>query len=116
MAAAAGVSLEGGTRLGATLHDAARDLADLADAGDDAGRLLEQAAEQAAPRDTGELAGDHHHVVVAGQLTVTNSAAYAARVHARNPWLAQTLDQRQTEVLNLYADAVANAVAQIKGT
>lgn len=117
MAAAAGVSLEGGARLGATLQDAAHDLADLdSTAGDRAGELLETAAGQAAPRRTGKLAGDHHHVVIAGQVTVTNAADYAPIVHARNPWLARTLDRHTEEVLNLYAAAVADAVAQIEGS
>lgn len=116
MAAAAGVGLEGGSRLASTLEEAARRLQNLEDAGQAAGQLLEASAEADAPRRTGNLASHHQHTVVAGQVTVTNTAPYAAIVHASKPWLANTLDKHQADVLSLYAAAAADAVAQIEGT
>jgi hypothetical protein len=54
-------------------------------------------------------------IVTAGRLQVTNTAPYAGYVHAKDPWLARTLEQHTADVLTAYADAAADVVTDIRG-
>lgn len=110
---AGGTDLQGVDGLRASLETAATKLAGLAPP--EAGQLLLADATAASPRDTGVLAESHDLVVQAGSLTVVAAAPYAAIVHARDPWLADTLTADQERVLDIYTDEVADIVDHIKG-
>lgn len=110
---ATGAEVQGVDALRASLESAATELAGLAPP--EAGQLLLADAEAAAPRDTGVLAASHDLIVEAGHITVINTAAYAAAVNARDPWLDDTLTADQERVLDIYTDAVADVVDTVKG-
>lgn len=111
--AAAGVGITGLDSLVDGLGAAAHELADLPDAHREAGQLLTARAQTAAPRRTGVLAASHGPTVTADQVTVTAAAPYAAYVHARNPWLTETLNATTDDLLTIYATAVSEVVAHI---
>lgn len=108
--------LQGADQLVSTLRDAAQALQDLSAAEHEAGQLLAQAGSAAAPRETGNLAAKHGYDVVAAQVSVTAATPYASRVHARQPWLADTLTARADEVADVYLAGVEDALAQVRGT
>lgn len=112
---AAGAEAQGVDRLVDSLASGADQLTHLDDAAAKAGAFLVRRGEESAPRRTGYLATHHAAVVNAGQLEVTNSADYAAIVHARNPWLVRELEANEDRIVNIYADQVADVVAHIEG-
>lgn len=112
---AAGKGVQGIEALNASLDAAAHEVASLLDAHRDAGHLLQSGAESDAPRRTGALAADHHSIVVAGHVEVVNAKSYARPVHARRPWLANTLNQLHDQLLDIYSQAIAKAVGQVHG-
>lgn len=109
----AGTEVRGVGALRSSLDLAAHELADLDLSG--VGQLLTTDAEDRAPRRTGHLAASHHAVVTAGAVSVVNTAAYAAIVHTRDPWLAQTIAADQDRVVATISDDVAAIVARIGG-
>lgn len=111
MAAVTGI--QGVDALRASLDTAAHELAGLSS--QEAGQLLLRDAEARAPRDTEVLAASHDLVVSGSDLHVIATARYAAIVHAREPWMEETFIADQDAVLDLYADAVADIVENIKG-
>lgn len=108
-----GSGIQGVDRLVDTLDAAAHELAGLTDP--EAGQLLSNRAETTAPRKSGFLADQHELIVDAGEMTIVNTAGYAAIVHAREPWLTTALDAMTEEITNSYADDVADIVDQITG-
>lgn len=111
--AAAGVGITGLDSLVDGMDAAAHDLAGLPDAHREAGRVLTTRAQTNAPRRTGTLAASHGPTVTDDALVVTASAPYAGYVHAYNPWLADTLEAAQSDLLTIYATTVSEAVAHI---
>lgn len=111
-----GSELQGADQLVRTLADAAEQLQNLDTAQQTAGRLLTETASSASPRRTGQLAEAHAYDVVDTRVIVTAATPYAERVHARKPWLADTLTAKVDEVTTIYADAVTDALATVKGT
>jgi hypothetical protein len=112
---AADASLRGADNLVRTLHDAARQLEDLTDAEKTAGQLLAQAGSKAAPRQSGRLAAAHGYTIVAAVLTVVAATPYAAIVHARKPWLTDTVVDHDDQVADIYLASVTDALATVKG-
>lgn len=111
-------SVRGVDALVASMDDAADQLADLTEGHEQAGIVLETAARDSSPRRTGALAGTVAHQVSAGLVSITAGSpavTYAAAVHKQDPWIARTVDQRQAQVVDIYAEAVARTVDQIKG-
>lgn len=97
------------------LDAAARELAGLTTAHAEAGRLLVADAHRTVPRRTGHLDESHAVIVEAGEVQVVNAATYAPIVHARDPWLARSLDELHDQLVEVYADGVAGVVATITG-
>lgn len=112
---AAGKGVQGIEAFNASLDAAAAEVAGLLDAHRDAGHLLADHAEHAAPRKTGYLAARHQTIVVAGRVEVVNATRYARAVHARRPWLASTLRDLKQQLLDIYSNAIAKAVGLIHG-
>lgn len=112
---AAGKGVQGIEAFTASLDAAAHQVASLLDAHRDAGHLLQSGAEHAAPRRTGALAAAHQTVVTAGKVEVVNAKPYARPVHARKPWLANTMHDLEQQLLDIYANAIADAVALVHG-
>lgn len=108
-------SLEGVERFRDTLQDAARELVDMTDAGTAAGRVLADELAQQAPRRTGYLASNMATVATAELVTVTATADYSAAVNALDPFKARALDASIPRIIDIYADAAAAAMAQVKG-
>lgn len=111
--AAAGVGMKGLDSLVDGLDAAAHELADLPDAHREVGQLLTSRAQTASPRRTGVLAASHGATVQDDAVLVTATAPYAGFVHARNPWLADTLQTSTEELLTIYATTVSEVVAHI---
>lgn len=111
----AGGGVEGVARLRATLDAAARALDDLNAADVHAGQLLAQAGASRAPRRSGTLAESHGFTITQTGFEVVAAAPYSAYVHAVNPWLVREFDAQAETIIDIYADAVADAVAHVKG-
>lgn len=109
---AAGASVQGQDELVRSLDAAARELAQLDEADDHAGQLLAGAVAAEAPRRSGFLAGSIEHTGAAVRV----GAPYGVFVHARDPFAARAMEQRLQEVTDLYGQAVALAVAKVKGS
>lgn len=108
-------SVEGVGRLVATLDDAGRRLQQLAPPGGDA---LVEAALPRTPRRTGRLAGTVRSFVVDQQLVLSAGGGevyYAALVHARRPWLADTVRDQAETVTDLVVDQVNHIIDTIQG-
>lgn len=106
-----GGGVQGADQLARSLDAAARELADLAAADDVVGDLLASAVVAEAPKRTGYMASTVQHV---GSV-VTIGAPYAVFVNARTGFAVRPLEQQQTKITDLYARAVAEVVAGIKG-
>lgn len=109
---AAGTSVRGEDELRHSLDAAARELRSLDAVDDQVGALLAGRVAAEAPRRTGYMAGSVEH---AGAV-VRVGAPYGVFVNARNPWAVRVLDQQLDDVTDLYAQAVAQAVALVKGS
>lgn len=110
-----GATFEGVRRLQDTLDAAASDLESLAHANDQAGALLQAALIAEAPRLTGFLVTTIGTIVEAHGVTVVAGAPYSVAVNARDPFKARALDATTTQVIDIYTDAVADAVDQVQG-
>lgn len=109
---ATGAELRGADQLDSSLQAAARELAQLSEADDQVGAMLAGAVSAEAPRRSGFMAGTVEH---AGAV-VRVGAPYGVFVHARNPFAARAMQREQAEAVGLYAQAVASAVALVKGS
>lgn len=109
---AAGADVQGTDELSRSLDAAARELAQLGEADDQAGQLLAGAVSAEAPRRSGYLAGSIEHT----GAVVRVGAPYGVFVHARDPFAARAMQEKLQEVTDLYGQAVAQAVAQVKGS
>ena len=104
-------SVTGVQSLEGAFDAAARELTGLASR--EAGELVARPAAEAAPYRTGKLAASHGVVVTAGRVAVVAAAPYAAFVHARNPWLARTLEAQTDAVVARYVEEVSAVVGGI---
>ena len=110
-------SVEGVDRLAATLTDAASDLVRLAPS-PQAGDKLVSAALPRTPVRIGRLRRTVRAFVVDQQLVLTaggGAVDYAAIIHARRPWLADTLAEQADEVVDTVADQVTHIIDTIQG-
>jgi HK97 gp10 family phage protein len=118
--AAGGVRFEvrGADTLARTLKAAAADLQDMRGANVDAGRVLAASAQARAPRRTGRLAGSVRSSATPTGVEVTAGAPYAGyqnwgtRHNRATYFLTGALD---TAVEPIYAKAVDQAIAQVRG-
>jgi len=113
--------VQGGDALAASLKRAADELRDLSDAHQRAGNALQQAAQTRAPRRTGRLARGIHAAVTSTGVTVGADVAYAWPIHSgvpgrivAHPFLTDALAAEQTAVLDVYTDAVTDAVGIVR--
>lgn len=109
---ASGGSVQGQAELARSLDAAARELTQLADADDRAGELLANQTIAEAPHRSGYLASTIEH---AGAV-VRIGAPYGVFVHARNPFAARAMEQLQDKAVGIYAEAIADVVARVKGS
>lgn len=109
------MGVRGVDRLVDSLDVAARELAGLTRAHPEAGELLADRAASEARRKTGNLADSHDVVIADGEVKVVNTASYAPIVHAYDPWMVRSLDQLTDQLVDIYADGVADVVATIRG-
>lgn len=121
-----GIQVEGAKQLRATLKRAGADLSDLKAANADAAKVVEQAAGPAAPHVSGRLAGSGRSsgTATAGIVRFGGSSVrYANPIHwgwpARNiephPFVSDTLESKEPEVLDVYGAAVDDILAKVKG-
>lgn len=85
---------------------------------DPVGGIVAGAARKAAPRRTGALAATVQAQVVGGIVHVTAGGPgvdYARPVHARNPWIARTITEQQTELLDTLTDSVNAELSKVHG-
>lgn len=108
--------LQGGDQLVASLAAAGAQLLELTDAAEHAGQLLARDGSAAAPVLTGATQNAHSYQVVGSTVSVIVATAYAPYAHARDPWLAATLEADQTALIDLYLTGVQNALDNVKGT
>lgn len=110
-------SVEGVDRLVGTLDDAAGLLVDLAPP-PQAGDVLVAAARPRTPYDRGFLV-DTVQAGVVDQAVVlsagTRDVYYAAIVHARRPWLADTIADQADTITQLVVDQVDDVIDTITG-
>jgi HK97 gp10 family phage protein len=110
--------VKGADTLDRTLHAAAADLQNMQGANVEAGRVLAASAQSRAPRRTGRLAGSIRSTATATSVEVTAGTRYAGFVnfgtrHNRPTYfLTGALD---TAVEPIYAKAVDQAIAQVRG-
>lgn len=109
---AQGGSVRGQAELARSLDAVARDLLQLDDADDLVGDQLAGRVAAEAPKRSGYLASTVEH---AGPL-VRVGAPYGVFVHAHNPFAARAMEQLRDKAVGIYAEAIASAVAQVKGS
>lgn len=109
-------TVDGLAPFAASTADVAVRLADLDQVNADAAAEIVQAVE--APRITGTLAATVHAVVTPDGFEVAaggDRAPYAAKVHARNPFLTRALDTHVDDVADAHEQHVIDSVATIQG-
>lgn len=106
-----GNDVRGADQLVGSLRAVARELAELTAADEAAGELLAGEVASSAPRVTGFLAQSVTHS--GGRVEI--GAPYAGVVHAANPWAAQTTAAKEAAVVDIYEQAIVDAVASVKG-
>lgn len=111
-----GAQLRGADTLVRTLDDAAGRLEQLTDAEHAAGQLIAETGSRSAPRDTGRMAAAHGYTVVEATVTVAVATPYAVIVHARRPWLTDTVAAQTDRIADLYLEDVDDALDHVKGT
>lgn len=110
-----GVEVDGLANFQRTAARAADELRDLADAHDKAGRLLVDRARPRTRRRTGNLAALVRYDVDSNVTTLTDDADYAVFVHAYDPWLAETVEDSQGEVVEIFVDEIDRTIHTIHG-
>lgn len=118
----AGVTVEGDDELAATLRRAADEIGEPTKALDDAGRLVEQRARDAAPVDTGALArsitATREGVAVLVGPNVGVYAAvqeYGSATTPAHPYLRPALDYSDTVITGMFKDDADRALSKVKG-
>lgn len=91
-------------RVADTVDDLRDMLDDLTPATQAAAAIALPLAVETAPRLTGRLAASLRSVVAADAYTITSELPYAARVHARNPWIENVLTAREAEQVRAIDD------------
>lgn len=126
MADRVGIQVEGARELRRTLNAAGHQLDDLTEAHKKAGHVVADAGRPRAPRVTGARAGTIRSsgtktgaVVRAGTAALPGVPpdhwGWEARNIAPNPWLAEALEDKTPQVIDLYEDAVERVLATVKG-
>lgn len=111
--------VDGGDRLAQSFHDAARDLEDMPDAGDQAGALVAGVVRHETPVKTGALLHTVDVAVHGSLVEITaggDGVTYAGAVHARNPFMSRAAKATVDDVLSVYQRHVEKALNQIEGT
>lgn len=104
-------------QVAADMHAAANALLELEPVNKRAGAIITAAR---APRRTGALGASVRADVTANGVTVAGHTAYwtfvhwgAPRIHVKaQPWLLNQLDAKQEQIIDLYRDHAADAVAK----
>jgi hypothetical protein len=109
------VQEQGAGQFVGTLPAAIAALQDLSGPADQAGQLLAADGAANAPYKTGRLSRSHGYTVTGTGLTVTAATPYAAQVEAEEPWLADTLTDDTSDVVDIYTTGVTDALALIQG-
>lgn len=118
------VEVIGADRFARTMHDAAREIAQMDDAADAAGRLVAAQGSANAPRVTGLLARSvRAESDGAGGTVIGSALIYAPVIHngwaghniAANPFLSRALDQRAEQVADAYGRELGKAISHVKG-
>lgn len=120
---ASSVQVIGDEQLAATLHAAARDIEDLADAQARISQLVTSQAAVMAPRRTGALAGSLQPDPQPHEAAVASSLAYAGVIHygwprhniAARPFADRAVQAMESQVVNLYLQDVQSALNRVKG-
>lgn len=107
------LDLIGAERLSGSLGAAGDRLTDLTQVNRAAGQEVLDTAE--IPKDTGYLASTANVVATIEGFTLTASAPYAAKVHARNPFFTDALDAKQAAVVDRVTDHAESVLATIQG-
>lgn len=79
-------------------------LADMTPANQAAAAVALPLAVEQSPRLTGRLAASLRSVVAADAYTITSDVPYAARVHAQQPWITDTLTAREADQVRAIDD------------
>lgn len=108
---AGAMSVDGDEQLRSSLSALAAELRHLDATDDKAGEQLASRVVAEAPKLTGYMAGTVEH---AG-ATITVGAPYAGFVDARNPFAERAMAAEQQDIVNLYAEDIAAAVARTVG-
>lgn len=116
MSGTTGLEVDGLDIFNRTTAAAAADLANLHDAHAEAGQLLVGRARPRTRRDTGALADGVDYEADAHETTLLDDVDYAVFVHAYDPWLAETLDDSQQAVVDVFIDEIEHVVSTIHGT
>lgn len=127
MTTSAGIRVEGGRQLRASLKRAGHDLQDLKDAHTLAAALVTGASRPGTPRGrTGKLAGSLRGsgtataaIIRAGGSTVPYAGVqhfgWPARHIAAKPWITEAAQRTESAWTHIYEDAVEAVLATIKG-
>lgn len=99
------ISVTGDTMLAATLHNAARQLDDMAATNRQAGEVVRARAASNAPKRTGRLAGSVRVSASGHEAVVSSSVVYAARVNYGMPSVGQVAQPFMTNALASTASA-----------
>ncbi len=110
---AAGLTVKGADTLARTLGEAARALEDLTATNQRIASGIVTAATP--PIRTGRLAASIRPSATATEAVVDVSVRYAGFVEARTGFLAAAVATREAASLDLYADAVDAALANVRG-
>lgn len=109
-------TVRGGDRFVRSLHEAGAALDDLGDTTQTIAGWLGPRVVKASPRVTGTLAASITVTGWAQGLTVEAGADYAAAVHKRNPFIARTIAQSETDVVEDITEGVSEVLATVKGS
>lgn len=93
------------------LGDLAARLDDLTPAADAAAADVLPVAVAQSPRLTGRLAASLRSVVVATGFSIESDLPYAPIVHARQPWIAETIAAHEQEITRAVEQYVDSAIA-----
>lgn len=98
-------------QVAAEVDDLAASLGDLTPAADAAAATVLPVAVERAPRLTGRLAASLRSVVRATGFSIESPLPYAAKVHARNPWIATAIGVHETEETRAVEQYVDDLIA-----
>ena len=118
-----GIVVDGADTLTRTLGELQRGLEDLTPVNDKAGALLLDRADPRTPRQDGSLASSGRSDAASGEAVVSYTEVYAGVIHngwpdrniTAQPWLADTADESQTALTDVYVDHVEDLVGHVRG-